>query len=72
MIVLNFCRPKTETITKTKKDRAEFMREYNRKYREAHSGIVLCECGAEYKEISKYNHYGSQRHQSYIRMEKAD
>jgi len=67
MRVLNFCKPKTECITKTKKDRAEFMREYNRKYREAHSDTITCPCGAEYKEISKYNHFGSKKHQDYLK-----
>ena len=66
MRVLNFCKPETDCTPRTKLDRAKFMKEYNRKYRESHSEIITCECGAEYKEISKYNHYGSKRHQDYI------
>jgi hypothetical protein len=61
MRILNLCR-KTDCEPKSKQDRKDFMREYNKKYREEHSQIVKCECGAEYKEISKYNHYGSQKH----------
>jgi len=55
---LNFCRPE-----KTKQER---MREYNKKYREEHSEMVHCKCGATFKEISKYTHYKTTRHQDYL------
>jgi hypothetical protein len=55
---LNFCRPE-----KTKQER---MREYNKKYRDEHSEIVECKCGAKFKEISKYTHYKTTRHQDYL------
>lgn len=55
---LNFCRPE-----KTKQER---MKEYNKKYREEHSAIVDCKCGAKFKEISKYTHYKTTRHQEYL------
>ena len=66
MRILNFCRKSTDCEPKSKQDRKDFMREYNKKYREEHSEVVKCECGAEYKEISKYNHYGSARHLEHI------
>jgi hypothetical protein len=38
------------------------MREYNAKYRERHSGMMTCECGATFREISRYNHLRSKGH----------
>lgn len=55
---LNFCEPE-----KTKQER---MREYNKKYREEHSTMIHCKCGAVFKEISKYTHYKTTRHQDYL------
>lgn len=61
---LNFCRPE-----KTKQER---MREYNKKYREEHSTLVECKCGAKFKEISKYTHYKTTRHQEYLDKKQED
>ena len=61
---LNFCRPE-----KTKQER---MRDYNKKYREEHSSIVECRCGARFKEISKYTHYKTARHQEYLDKKQED
>jgi len=38
------------------------MKEYNAKYRERHSGMMTCECGATFREISRYNHLRSKGH----------
>lgn len=42
------------------------MREYNKKYREQHSGIVHCKCGGVFKEISKYTHAKTKKHSAGI------
>ena len=42
--------------------KAEKMKEYNLKYRERHSGSMTCQCGAVFREISKYNHLRSKAH----------
>jgi hypothetical protein len=47
---------------KTPQTKAEKMKEYNQKYRERHSGMMTCECGAEFREISRYNHLRSRVH----------
>jgi hypothetical protein len=48
------------------KSKTENMREYNRIYREKHSGYVECGCGAQFKEISKYTHVKTARHLKWI------
>ena len=53
-------------FTKPEKTKQERMKEYNKKYREEHSTIVDCKCGAKFKEISKYTHYKTTRHQEYL------
>lgn len=47
-------------------ERKEFMKEYNKAYRQSHSNIVVCECGAEYKSINQYSHRKSKRHLFYL------
>jgi len=42
------------------------MKEYNRIYREKHSGYVQCGCGAQFKEISKYTHVKTTRHVKWL------
>ncbi len=42
------------------------MKEYNRKYRLEHSGIVHCKCGGVFKEISKYTHAKTKKHSAGI------
>lgn len=58
MIELDFTRP-----VLNKQDR---MKEYNKKYREEHSNIVHCTCGGTFKEISKYTHTKTARHQDFL------
>jgi hypothetical protein len=43
------------------------MREYNKAYREKHSGYVVCGCGATFKEISKYTHVKTSRHIEWVK-----
>jgi hypothetical protein len=43
------------------------MKEYNRKYREAHDYQVTCACGATFKAISIYTHQSSRKHREYIK-----
>ena len=49
-------------LTKPSKSKSEQMRDYNRIYREKHSGYITCGCGAVFKEISKYTHQHTARH----------
>ena len=51
--------------------RKEFMKEYNKTYRETHSAQVTCECGVQYKDISKYAHARSARHKRFIEKKSA-
>lgn len=46
--------------------RKDFMKDYNRNYRIQHSNPVECECGIVYKDISKYAHAKSKRHNAYF------
>jgi uncharacterized protein YktA (UPF0223 family) len=55
---LDFSRPE---ITKEHR-----MREYNRKYRIEHSNTIECNCGGKFKQISKYTHYKTHKHTSYL------
>jgi hypothetical protein len=48
-------------------DHVEFMREYNKKYREQHSNLITCNCGSVIKQISKYTHSKSAKHQEYLK-----
>jgi len=52
--------------TRVAKSKTENMREYNRIYREKHSGYVQCGCGAQFKEISKYTHVKTARHLRWV------
>jgi len=61
---LDFTRP-----LQSKEDK---MKDYNKKYREEHSTIVRCKCGSQFKEISKYTHYKTQRHQDYLQNKTND
>lgn len=45
---------------------------YNKTYRAKHMNIVHCECGGHYREISKYSHYRSQIHRTYIQTQNGD
>ena len=55
-------------LTQPVKSKAEDMREYNKAYREKHSGYVMCGCGATFKEISKYTHVKTARHVEWVRV----
>ena len=44
----------------------EKVRLYNRIYREQHSAVVDCKCGGRFKEISKYTHCRSKRHEDFL------
>ena len=55
---LDFSRPQ--------KSKTDNMKEYNRIYREKHSGYVQCGCGAQFKEISKYTHVKTSRHVKWL------
>lgn len=61
MVVLDFTRP-----IKTTKWTAEDRSKYNKAYRETHSQIIVCECGAKFRESSKYNHTKTSRHNKWI------
>jgi hypothetical protein len=49
-------------FTRPMQSKTESMREYNRLYREKHSGYVNCGCGSIFKAISKYTHSHTARH----------
>jgi hypothetical protein len=53
-------------FTRPEKSKQERMKEYNKKYREEHSTMVQCKCGGRFKEISKYTHYKTARHQDFL------
>jgi uncharacterized protein YktA (UPF0223 family) len=44
----------------------ERMRDYNRKYRVAHSNTIECKCGGKFKQISKYTHFKTSKHTNYL------
>jgi hypothetical protein len=46
--------------------RKAFMKEYNKNYRLKHSNTIECECGVVYKDISKYAHKKSARHNNFM------
>jgi hypothetical protein len=48
------------------------MREYNKKYREEHSTMIHCKCGADFKEISKYTHVKTAKHQDFLHSKTND
>lgn len=54
-------------LTKVGKTKEETMRDYNKTYREKHSAVVTCGCGAEFKEISKYTHVKTARHLNWLK-----
>jgi len=54
-------------FTRPIKTKSECMREYNKTYREKHGGYVSCECGSVFKQISKYTHTGTARHQRWVK-----
>lgn len=56
--------------TRPAKSKTEDMREYNRVYREKHSGYVECGCGAVFKQISKYTHVKTARHTKWVEAKK--
>lgn len=39
-----------------------YHKNYNKMYREKHSGYIECECGTIYKPLSGYSHVKSQKH----------
>jgi hypothetical protein len=53
-------------FTQSKKSKTQDMKEYNRIYREKHSGYVECGCGSTFKEISKYTHQHTARHTKWV------
>ena len=56
-------------LTYPKKSKTQDMREYNRLYREKHSGYVECGCGSTFKEISKYTHQHTARHTKWVQSQ---
>jgi hypothetical protein len=50
----------------TTEHRKEFMKAYNKKYRNEHSMVIECECGVAYKDISKYSHKKSKHHKKWL------
>jgi hypothetical protein len=54
-------------LTRPVRTRSECMKAYNKAYRDKHSGMMTCPCGAEFKEISKYTHIKSARHQQWAK-----
>lgn len=53
-------------LTRPVKTKSECMKAYNKAYRDKHSGIMTCGCGAVFREISKYTHIKSARHQAWV------
>lgn len=53
-------------LTHPRKSKTQDMKEYNRVYREKHSGYVNCGCGSTFKEISKYTHQHTARHTKWL------
>ena len=53
-------------FTVPEQSKQEKMREYNKKYRLEHSGMVHCKCSGVFKEISKYTHSRTKRHTTYL------
>ena len=47
-------------------DRKDWKQAYNKKYRLTHNEHVICACGNVYREISKYAHIRSKRHELFI------
>jgi hypothetical protein len=41
--------------------------DYNAEYRLKHSGIKVCDCGAQCKQLSFYAHLKSKRHMDYLK-----
>ena len=61
------CRAKHHLdLTRPVRSRSECMKAYNKAYRDKHSGTITCDCGASFKEISKYTHTKSARHQAWL------
>ena len=56
-------------LTRPVRSKTEDMREYNKAYREKHSGYVVCGCGATFKEISKYTHVKTTRHLGWLQSQ---
>jgi hypothetical protein len=50
------------TYTKKKPTRSEYHRDYNQKYREEHSNVIVCDCGGTFKQTSEYAHRKTKRH----------
>jgi hypothetical protein len=53
-------------LTRPVRSKSECMKAYNKAYRDKHSGMMTCVCGSVFKEISRYTHIKSTRHQEYI------
>jgi len=47
-------------------DRAEYMKEYRKQYREKKCGYITCDCGAQFQELCKYSHRFSRRHTEWV------
>ncbi len=47
-------------------NKAEYMRKYMKKYSEQKQNVVVCECGGKYKEMGKYRHQTTAKHQNFI------
>ena len=53
-------------LTRPVRSKTDCMKAYNKAYRDKHSGMITCVCGATFKEISKYTHSKSTKHQNYL------
>jgi hypothetical protein len=65
-IDLTYTRQRRSANPEIRLDRKEYQANYNLKYRETHSGSVECPCGQIFKETSKYAHWKSKRHLTYV------
>jgi hypothetical protein len=50
------------TYTRKKPSRTEYHKDYNQKYREEHSNVIMCDCGGSFKQTSEYAHRKTKRH----------
>jgi hypothetical protein len=47
-------------------ERKEYMKKYNKAYRNEHEDHVQCDCGSIVKGISMYTHVKSKKHLAYL------
>jgi hypothetical protein len=79
MRIINLCRPKKTNDTnkyqryiqsyqfyENTPQRKEYMKEYNKKYREQNAEYIECDCGSTIKSTSVYSHSKTQKHLAYL------